>query len=167
MKVQNILITEEMLASNNKRLLNYLIDLIPQYAILFLLGFASVYLGDYLGNYKIGQFFIGLSIIEEIMINFSLLLLYYFMFESLTFRTLGKYATNTKVVMHNGEEPTPRDILIRSLCRMIPFNALSFFGAKGKGWHDSISKTYVVDMAKFEAEQLLANELDQIGQWRE
>jgi uncharacterized RDD family membrane protein YckC len=27
---------------------------------------------------------------------------------------------------------------------MIPFNALSFLGIIPRGWHDSISKTYVV-----------------------
>ncbi|MEO5787460.1 RDD family protein [Gelidibacter sp.] len=167
MKVQNIIITEEMLASKNKRFLNYLIDIITQYVIMFVLGFASVYIGDYLGYYEMGQFFTELSTIEDLTISYLLLLLYYFTFESLTFRSLGKYATNTKVIMQNGEEPTPKDILIRTLCRLIPFDGLSFLGVKGKGWHDSFSKTYVVDIAKFEAGQLLATEIDQIGQWTE
>ncbi|WP_262890112.1 RDD family protein [Gelidibacter japonicus] len=89
---------------------------------------------------------------------------YYFIFESLSFRSLGKHATNTIVIMNNGQAPTPKDVLIRSLCRIIPFDGLSFLGTNGKGWHDVLSKTYVVDIEKFKTGQILANELDQIGQ---
>ncbi|WNH08862.1 hypothetical protein [Thalassobellus suaedae] len=46
---------------------------------------------------------------------------------------------------------------------MIPFDALSFLGTIGKGWHDSISSTYVVDIGRFEAKKKTFSELDQIG----
>ncbi len=152
-----------MLASNGKRFINYLIDLIPQYAISFGIGYASVYLAEYIGYYGLSDFLLDISFAEELLFNYVLLIFYYVLFESLTSKSLGKYATNTKVILQNGQEPTPKDILIRSFCRLIPFDALSFLGTKGKGWHDSISKTYVVDSEAFEAAKLLANELDQIG----
>ena len=65
--------------------------------------------------------------------------------------------------MHNGEEPKPKAIMIRSLCRLIPFDALSFLGTNGKGWHDNLSNTYVVDITAFESKKTSLNELDQIG----
>ena len=67
------------------------------------------------------------------------------------------------MVMVNGEKPTNQAIVKRSLSRMIPFDALSFLGTNGKGWHDSISNTYVVDIAKFEAKKKSHSELEQIG----
>ena len=70
--------------------------------------------------------------------------------EGLTQRTIGKLITRTKVVMENGEKPSSEAIIIRSLCRMIPFDAFSFLGDPSRGWHDTISKTYVVDVQKFE-----------------
>lgn len=167
MDTRTITITQEMLASKGTRFINHLIDIAPQYGISYGIAYGSIYLGEYTGYYGLYDFTIGLSFIEELMFNYSLLIAYYVIFESLTFKTLGKYVTNTKVVMHNGEEPKLQEIFIRTLCRLIPFDAFSFLGTKGKGWHDSISKTYVVDIAKFEAGLRLNNELDQIGQWTE
>jgi uncharacterized RDD family membrane protein YckC len=46
---------------------------------------------------------------------------------------------------------------------LIPFEQFSFFGEDGKGWHDSISKTYVVDIAKYEAKKATFEGLDEIG----
>ena len=48
------------------------------------------------------------------------------------------------------EGRTPRfpQILGRSLARLIPFEAFSFFGALGVGWHDSFSNTRVIRTRK-------------------
>ena len=72
-----------------------------------------------------------------------LLFAYYFVFEYFFGKTPGKFLTKTKVVDKNGEWPGGKKILIRSLCRLIPFDNFSFlFGPFG--WHDSISGTMVV-----------------------
>ena len=105
-----------------------------------------------------------LSFIEELIMDSMIIVFFYFIFESLTFRSLGKYATNTKVIKSNGESPTPKDVLIRSVCRIIPLDELSFLGTNGKGWYDALSKTYVVDIEKCKTGQILATKLDQIGQ---
>ena len=83
----------------------------------------------------------------------NLLLIYYTTIETLTGRSLGKFITKTKVVIYDGSKPTFNEILVRSLCRLIPLEHFSFLGEDGNGWHDSISKTYVVDIAKFEAKK--------------
>lgn len=71
-------------------------------------------------------------------------LFYYTTLEYLFKKTLGKHITKTMVVSKDGRLPTFLDILIRSFCRHIPFEALSFFGHNVIGWHDSLSKTLVV-----------------------
>lgn len=106
MKVQNVSVTEEMLASKNKRFSNYLIDLIPQYGIGFGVGAGSVYLGDQTGYYDLNQFLVGMSFLEDLIFNYSILLLYFIIFESLSFRSLGEYATNTKCIAARNRQPT-------------------------------------------------------------
>ena len=164
MDFKNTVITEEMLVSKTKRFINNLIDLVPFYIISFGLVHGMLYLGEYFGSKKLSYFLMDLSYFEELLFDAVIVVFYFFILESLTFRSLGKYVTNTKVIMNNGAEPTPKNILIRSLCRIIPFDALSFLGEKGKGWHDAFSKTYVVDIDNFEKGRILSNELDQIGQ---
>ncbi len=71
-------------------------------------------------------------------------MIYFISFEALTGRTLAKYITGTKVVNENGEKPDFGTICIRSLCRFIPFNAITFLGSENSGLHDRLSKTMVV-----------------------
>lgn len=74
---------------------------------------------------------------------FMLYVLYYLFFEYFWGRTLGKFLIKTKVVNKEGEKPSFQQLLIRNLSRLIPLDPLSFFFSK-RGWHDTISKTYVV-----------------------
>ena len=72
------------------------------------------------------------------------MLIYYVPLEAMFGRTLGKLVTGTKVVDENGKPPTWGKAFGRTLCRLIPFEAFSFFKSDARGWHDSIPKTYVV-----------------------
>ena len=68
-------------------------------------------------------------------------------FEAVFQRSPGKFLTGTKVVNESGGKPTFGQILGRSLCRFIPFEAFSFlFGDSSRvvGWHDKFSGTLVV-----------------------
>ena len=70
---------------------------------------------------------------------------YYVVCESIWGKTLGKVITNTKVVDREGNKPSFLRILGRSCARWIPFEIFSFlFGGFPVGWHDSLSKTFVV-----------------------
>ena len=130
------------LASKGERFLNRLLDTFFTYAFLFALGIiialiAPEFLDGILideGNLLFTIFFIFLT------------LFYYIVMESLTGRTMAKFITRTKVVMENGDKPTFEVILTRSLCRLIPFDAFSFLGDDGVGWHDSLSKTRVISV---------------------
>lgn len=72
-----------------------------------------------------------------------ILIPYYYFFEHFTGRTIGKYISKTMVVDINGNNPNKISILKRTLARIIPFEGISFFGNE-RGWHDSLSKTYVI-----------------------
>jgi uncharacterized RDD family membrane protein YckC len=84
-----------------------------------------------------------------------LMFLYYATFEILFARTLSKYFTKTIVVMIDGSKPKPIAILGRTLIRIIPFEYFTFFRGRKPGWHDELSKTYVVKNDKLE--QIIAD----------
>jgi uncharacterized RDD family membrane protein YckC len=62
----------------------------------------------------------------------------------MTGRTLGKLITRTSVVDAEGRRPTFKQVLGRTFSRIIPFEPFSFFGKDARGWHDSMSNTFVV-----------------------
>lgn len=68
--------------------------------------------------------------------------IYFPLFEKLFGATPAKFLTDSRVVNSQSETPTFGNIVERTLSRHIPFEAFSFLGRKG--WHDSLTKTYVV-----------------------
>ncbi len=130
-------------ASQGKRFGNYFIDRFALRLVssLFSSSSASFLLG--------GSSYNGSKVFGFLGIFFFIHFLYYFLFE-LYFegRTLGKLVTKTKVVNQDGVKPTAETIALRTICRWVPFDALSFLGGnRPMGWHDSWSKTMVIDEA--------------------
>jgi uncharacterized RDD family membrane protein YckC len=126
--------TEYEDASNGARFGGYLIDMACIYALCFVFGIAIALLGK-------AELITDLN--SQLFALF-LMLIYYCLFESAAGRTLGKFVTGTKVINEKGELPGFANILGRTLCRFIPFDAFSFLGGGPGGWHDSISGTRVV-----------------------
>ncbi len=56
--------------------------------------------------------------------------------------TLGKLITGTRAIRNDGAELTFKDAFMRSLSRLVPFEAFSAFG--GYPWHDTWTKTMVI-----------------------
>lgn len=73
---------------------------------------------------------------------FVLYFSYHFIFEYFFGKTPGKFITKTRVTDLNGDNPETKALFVRNICRLIPFDNFSFLF--GKGWHDSISETQVV-----------------------
>lgn len=134
-------------ATQGQRFLNFLIDnvlmrLTLTYGTGLLLAriFTAVFPGlmfrIFNENARIGLYILAFLII---IINY---LVYYTLCEKL-FRgqTIGKLFTGTRAIRYDGEELTFRDALLRSLCRLIPFEVFSGFGIP---WHDSFTNTMVV-----------------------
>jgi uncharacterized RDD family membrane protein YckC len=87
---------------------------------------------------------------ELYLIEFISIILYYLLLEGVFNTTPGKCVTNTTIVNENGQRPRFGQILGRTFARLIPFDALSFFGTRG--WHDGLSGTYVVSAINNEVE---------------
>lgn len=132
-------------ASIEKRLANFIIDLI---SIMVFSIFIGGFLGGILGFADTDALddFEAQNTLRDYLFGFVVITLYYAIFESLTGRSLAKYITKTKVIDLNGEKPDLLTILVRTLCRFIPFNAFSFLFYNGSGWHDRLSNTKVVDV---------------------
>lgn len=77
-----------------------------------------------------------------LIIVFLMRFIYFPFFEKTFGSSPAKFLTNSLVVNPKTETPSLNNILERTLYRHIPLDSFSFLF--GKGWHDSISKTYVV-----------------------
>lgn len=124
-------------ASKKLRFFNLIIDYIGFTVLGVVVGVAvAVFFGDQ------GVEYIGS--IPDFILGVTQVLFYYIVFEGLTGRTLGKLVTGTKVVNNLGEKASFSQVIGRSFSRFIPFEAFSFFEKGGRGWHDSLPKTYVI-----------------------
>jgi uncharacterized RDD family membrane protein YckC len=126
-------VPELQLASEGKRLVNFIVDLVVVYGLFFLLSFV---IPDLAYEESVGQ---------PALVLF--MFLYYFLFETFLQKTPAKYITGTKVVLLDGSKPGVGTIALRTLCRLVPFDAISAIGTQ-KGartwWHDRWAKTRVV-----------------------
>ena len=69
---------------------------------------------------------------------------YYFLFELLSGRTIGKMITGTKVVdKASKEDPSFIQILLRTLSRLIPVDYISYL-FRSNGIHDYLSSTQLI-----------------------
>lgn len=123
------------LANNAKRFLNILIDTF----VIYILFIAIAVL---INKLKILEFREESST-ELYLIFFSLHFIYYLGLESIIGRTVAKIFTGTWVVNEDGYRASFGAILLRTLCRSIPLEALSFL-ISPIGLHDYLSKTRVV-----------------------
>lgn len=79
------------------------------------------------------------------VLNFVIWMLYYGIFESIWAKSPAKFITRTRVITEDGMKPPLKTILIRTLGRFVPFEALSFLTpGRPRGWHDKWSKTIVI-----------------------
>jgi uncharacterized RDD family membrane protein YckC len=69
--------------------------------------------------------------------------LYYVSFELISGRTPGKVLAGTRVVTTCGLALSIPTALVRTLCRLLPFEPMSFSLGE-TWWHDSLSRTQVV-----------------------
>lgn len=103
-------------------------------------------------NYAVDLFMVGLIYAFWDLVTFQYLtdlliapifFFYYYYMESRTGQTFGKRITNTVVVDYQGQKPSKKALLIRSLCRLLWVDAFSFLLGP-YGMHDGYSKTKVV-----------------------
>lgn len=149
MENKEFTLTDDLLASKSQRFLNLIIDLFVVYLITIGLGAALNIIGQLTGNYSLSEWITSLTLIENLFFGVVVLFFYYAITEIYFARTFGKYFTKTVVVKHNGTKPNLKSIVIRTLVRMIPIEAFSFLSNDARGWHDTLSVTYVVKKREF------------------
>ena len=120
------------------RFLNMIID---QVVITYLAFVSYDWFSAFTGAYREDSDF---SFIIYFQINYSLqFVLYYFLIEGCFKTTVGKAITNSSIVNSEGQFISIGNAFVRTLCRYIPFEPFSFLIGK-RGWHDTVSDTYVV-----------------------
>lgn len=120
--------------SGGARFGHYLIDFILLYAINFGISMILAIVSPETLN--------TMPTIVSYIISYLILVAYYFILESTIQRTVGKFVTDSVVIDEYGNKPSNAAILGRSFARIIPFEAFSCLGERG--WHDTLSNTYVV-----------------------
>ena len=157
-------VTHELKATKLTRFVNYLIDLIAIYIFIIILAVIVGLVAALFGSDAVLIWMENISDLQANVVFIVASLLYYFLFETFSMRSLGKLITGSKVVMaDNGAKPTATTIIKRSFCRLIPFEQFSFLGEFATGWHDSISRTTVVDAKRFNAALSLQISFEELG----
>lgn len=139
-------------ASRGSRFMNWLIDNI---FIVVALGYPVEYgLSKILLN--TAPAFLDKAIENEGGLEYSVMvlsvncisyLIYYMLSEAaLKGLTLGKLLTGTRAIRLDAMPLTFKDALLRTLCRLIPFEVLSALGTKP--WHDSLTNTTVIQVKR-------------------
>jgi uncharacterized RDD family membrane protein YckC len=129
--------TEGELAGRWQRFFNFVIDYLCFVGLAFIIGFVVAVAGGDAGLQLMRS-------IPDLVFGVALMAVYYIVLEGVFGRTLGKIVTGTRVVGVDGRRPSLPKIIGRSLLRFIPFEALTFFGPNGRGWHDRLSGTRVI-----------------------
>lgn len=131
-----ILTIEKIKADTWKRLLGHIVDVaFIMFLTVTILIFAVIAESATISNF-------------EINLTYSAFyFLYFFGMEATNDgKTIGKKLLRMSVTNDIGESSSMSKIGLRTLCRFIPFDILSFLW--GGNWHDNISGTYVVSDKK-------------------
>lgn len=127
-------------ATKGQRFGNYIIDRILAYAFAIVVAAGLGAMIGLSGGTGEGVFE-GLPLY---ILMYSSYLGYYTLMEGLTKgRTIGKLITRTQAVTFDGQPITFKLAFLRSLCRIVPFEAFSGFGSAP--WHDRWTETTVVN----------------------
>lgn len=116
------------IATKPLRFLNFIVDALVIFLIYFLITYPfNIYLES-----AIGQIFFVLIYI-----------VYYVILEVIFQKTIGKFITKTKVITTEEGKPSAPNIIKRTLCRVIPFDQVSYLFTLN-GFHDRFSDTTVI-----------------------
>jgi uncharacterized RDD family membrane protein YckC len=150
MEHKKFTVTDDLLASHSQRFLNLIIDLVIMYVIWVCIGETILIIADITKSYVLDNWVVSMGNVEKGISFAVIMLLYYGIMDMYFSRSLAKYFTKTIAVMKDGSKPDKITAIKRTLCRLIPFEPFSFFGPVPRGWHDTISQTYVVKKVEFE-----------------
>ncbi|KAF2512630.1 RDD family protein [Flavobacterium foetidum] len=164
MNKSTYVLDEKLLVSGAVRFVNYLLDNIFILILVFIFGFVMAIIASLFGLNGLLIWLDNIGDLEGRLLFILIAVTYYTITEGLLGRSFGKLITGTVVVDENGVKPSFGTIFKRSLCRIIPFDALTFLSSSSRGWHDSIPGTYVVNKKALDEEVKNFYEFNLIGE---
>lgn len=137
-------------ASVGTRFLNLLIDVLFFYGVVIVVfavfGLIFVSTGEDINTSFLVREDPG-AIFLQYIVTYSVYIGLYTLLEGAARgKTLGKLITGTRALKADGSNLSWKDAFMRSLCRIVPFEAFSAFG--GHPWHDKWTDTIVVKERK-------------------
>jgi uncharacterized RDD family membrane protein YckC len=136
-------------ATTNQRFINFLIDnLLMRYVIswgtayLLVNGISAISV-----DLAYDLFSEGSELLASAVIGLVNHLIYYTICEkAFSGYTLGKLISGTRAIRDDGQELTFGNALLRSFCRLVPFETFSIWFGGGAPWHDLWTKTKVIQV---------------------
>lgn len=134
-------------ASQGQRFLNWLIDnILLRLVVTYITGEMFIRLMLDIAPEYTYRVFVEDGI-EAFFISYLFVIFHYIFYYTICEtafkgRTLGKMITGTRAIRSNGAEISFKDALLRSLCRMVPFEVFSGFSERP--WHDKWTNTGVI-----------------------
>ena len=135
-------------ASTGQRFLNWLIDnLLMRFGLSWVTGYlVGLILVKLFPNFYIDMVYskgIEFYLLVYIIAIFNYIIYYTFCEKVFSGYTLGKLITGTKAINEDGSELTLKGAFLRSVSRLVPFEALSIWIGDGL-WHDAWTRTMVI-----------------------
>ena len=131
-------------ASGGKRFANYLVDRIVFYVLFQILAYFLAFFNLRI-QVDLDPNSAGFALIGILIYMFAYALFMGLLEFAMKGKSIGKLLSGTRAVKEDGTHLELKDALLRGLCRLIPFNIFSALGNTCYPWHDSLSKTYVID----------------------
>ena len=117
------------------RLIHFVVDIISFLVVAMILGLI------------LGLFIPTPTHMTMTLFTYGVLLIAFFLYfafmEYKYQKTIGKFLTRSKVMMSDGRRPELNEIMLRTACRLIPLDRISFLFSKN-GFHDRLSDTIVI-----------------------
>ncbi|MBA3928337.1 MAG: hypothetical protein C0521_01980 [Xanthomonas sp.] len=132
-----------MPATKLRRFVHWMIDRIIVVGIIFL----AMIVAGIVGGDEVLDWAERMTWWQDQLIGAAVMIVYYTLMESTTGTTIGKLLTRTRVVDESGRRISFNQALLRSLSRVVPFEAFSVLFADDedpRGWHDRWPRTRVV-----------------------
>lgn len=135
-------------ATTGQRFVNWLVDnILIRLLITYLTGDIMIrFLLDVAPEFTLDAFGDGITFMGYLVSYLFAVVHYLFYYticeKAFKGKTLGKFLSGTRAIREDGQELTMKDALLRSLCRMVPFEAFSGFAPAP--WHDTWTKTQVI-----------------------
>ncbi|RYY70420.1 MAG: RDD family protein [Chitinophagaceae bacterium] len=139
-------------ADAGKRFLNYIIDIVVFYILIFLIAILVAMIAPEALESFVEEDSSGDAAIGERLISLLLYGIYMGIIETIfKGKSIGKFITRTRAVNLDGSRISAGTAFGRGLSRAVPFAAFSAFGSPCNPWQDKWTNSMVIDEKQSDA----------------